>query len=83
MGPIVIRTRYDEGTESAEVATSDKTGIKEVDSFLLTVQICFYTTTEILHDIINLFLYLYDHKNFNQAKRYCLAKEALLYLILF
>ena len=27
MGAIVIRTRYDEGTESAEVATSDCDGI--------------------------------------------------------
>jgi hypothetical protein len=26
MGAIVIRTRYDEGTESAEVATSEHTG---------------------------------------------------------
>jgi hypothetical protein len=29
MGAIVIRTRYDEGTESAEVATSDSRGIEE------------------------------------------------------
>jgi len=30
----------------------NKTGIKEVDSFLLTVQISFYRTTEIVYDII-------------------------------
>ena len=35
MGAIVIRTRYDEGTESAEVATSDFIAISKIwKSFL-------------------------------------------------
>ena len=36
MGAIVIRTRYDEGTESAEVATSANTGLLvELDSVMM------------------------------------------------
>ena len=34
MGAIVIRTRYDEGTESAEVATSDCLIIKKKEKYV-------------------------------------------------
>jgi hypothetical protein len=50
MGAIVIRTRYDEGTESAEVATSARNGSQSYDLYSICICICrilgWYFTTQ-------------------------------------
>ena len=46
MGAIVIRTRYDEGTESAEVATSGGCEADPLKRIFATVCICIWYVVE-------------------------------------